>query len=254
MSDAVLAAMIAAGATVLTSLLQLKASIKREVAARAQLNAPRRKARGPFLLLTIMLVGAAVGGFSLAQWMMERERAQELGMRRELQDRVTAADEVLQTRAEARDEIETGVLRRQGAEGTVAITTVAACKAHGGTSAAMAASSTAAAGLATTALAAVPATPSAICAEAEATQVLLCAPIPARASVASVELYSRFADSDMPWSAARSLPGQELEQARFSEKPVELPGDDSTKHICHGFANWSTLHARVARMVVRFTL
>src|SRR5438552_15881544 len=118
MSDAVLAAMIAAGATVLTSLLQLKSSLKREVAARTQVG--RRKSRGPFMLLAVMLVGAGVGGFALAQWTMERERAEALSARRDLQGRVEVlsrtANELLQTRAQARTEIETGVLRRLGAE------------------------------------------------------------------------------------------------------------------------------------------
>jgi len=253
MSDAVLAAMIAAGATVLTSLLQLKATIKREVAARTQID--RRKGRGPFLLVFIMLVAAMVGGFSLAQWLMERERAEESGMRRELQDRVNVlsrtADEVLQSRAQARDEIETGVLRRLGAEGSIALTTVAPCKAPAATAAApviaamkQPASTATPAGAAT----GIP------CAESDAVQVLLCAPVPARASVASIELYSRFADTDTPWSAVRSLPGQELGEARFADKSIEVAGDDATKHICQGFANWSTQHARIARIVVRYTL
>jgi len=245
MSDAVLAAMIAAGATLITSLLQLKASFKREVAARAQAAArvqgERRRTRGPLLLITIMLLGAAVGGFSLDQWLMERERAQASGMQHELQSRLSAADEVLQTRAQARDEIEAGVLRRQGAEGAEALTTVAACKAPGAAPAALGATLAAADG-------------GPACAESDAVQVLVCAPIPAHASVVSVELYSRFADADTSWSAARSLAGQELEQSRFSEKPVEVAGDGPAKHICHGFANWSTQHARVARMIVKYTL
>jgi hypothetical protein len=73
--------------------------------------------------------------------------------------------------------------------------------------------------------------------------------------VTEVELYARPADSDVPWSNSRLLPGTEASQARFAEKYVESPGvDPGTKQVCEGFSHWSAEHARSARMVVRYRL
>jgi hypothetical protein len=96
--------------------------------------------------------------------------------------------------------------------------------------------------------------PGSTCAEADATPVLLCAPIPSNAVVSHVDLFTRFADGDEPWNASQVAAGQEVAQARFSEKKLESLADDGMKHVCHKFANWSTQHARVARMIVRYAI
>src|SRR5262245_59182108 len=74
MSDGVLAAIIAACATVFASFVQLRSSFAKEVAARSQPSSSRKKSRLPFLVLMIMSGGAAVGGFALSQWLTEHER------------------------------------------------------------------------------------------------------------------------------------------------------------------------------------
>jgi hypothetical protein len=48
------------------------------------------------------------------------------------------------------------------------------------------------------------------------------------------------------------MAGQESGQARFAEKYAEGPESPGNKQICEGFAHWSTEHARVARMVIRY--
>jgi hypothetical protein len=83
---------------------------------------------------------------------------------------------------------------------------------------------------------------------------MLCAPIPSNAVVTHVDLFTRFADADATWNASQVSAGQETDQARFSEKKMESLADDGMKHVCHMFANWSTQHARVARMIVRYAL
>jgi hypothetical protein len=47
--------------------------------------------------------------------------------------------------------------------------------------------------------------------------------------------------------------GQETEQARFAEKPMESPEGSASKQVCEGFVQWSQ-HPRTARMVVHFSL
>ena len=63
MSDSILAAIIAATATLSASLLQLRFSIARELAARAQGPVGRKKSRAPFIVLFVMVGAAAVAGF-----------------------------------------------------------------------------------------------------------------------------------------------------------------------------------------------
>jgi hypothetical protein len=98
------------------------------------------------------------------------------------------------------------------------------------------------------------ATPARACTEAEASPVTLCATIPGNASVSEVALFSRAADSETPWSASRYLPGQESGEARFAATYAESAPEASTRQVCQGFAHWSTDHARVVRIVVRYTL
>ena len=62
MSDSILAAIIAATATLSASLLQLRFSIARELAARAQSPGNRKKSRAPFIVLFVMIGASAVAG------------------------------------------------------------------------------------------------------------------------------------------------------------------------------------------------
>jgi hypothetical protein len=48
--------------------------------------------------------------------------------------------------------------------------------------------------------------------------------------------------------------GVAVEQARFGEKPIEIPDTAQTKQVCEMFSNWSSERARVARMLVRYSL
>jgi hypothetical protein len=298
MSETVLAALIAASATILTTMLQLKISLGRDSgpAARAT-SSSRKKPKLPAMLLGVMLTAAAVGGFALSQWFSEHERAQQKELRQELQARITeisrTAGELKQSRLDTFAEVETEVLRRMGGSGIVSLATVGPCHgkpvtvvtpdaadaaattngannggpsassanppsaagsaASGGTSATDSGPRASSAQPSTSAASAAPAAPSA-CAEADATQVMLCVPIPSNAVVSHVDLFTRLADGDAPWNASQVSAGQETDQARFSEKKSESLADDGMKHVCHMFANWSTQHARVARMIVRYAI
>jgi hypothetical protein len=251
MSDSILAAIIAATATLSASLLQLRFSIARELAARAQSPGNRKKNRAPFVVLFVMVGAAGVAGFALSQWLTENERVTQGTLEHELQARVEelsrTANQLELTRAGARAEIEMGVLRKLGTDGVVVMTTVGPCRpalvvsAPGTTSPPGVSAETA-----------TPAAPA--CTETEASAITLCATIPTNATVSEVELFTRLAESEAPWSTSRLTPGQEAGQARFAEKYVESPEGPGTKQICQGFTHWSADHARVARMVVRYSL
>jgi hypothetical protein len=245
-SDSVLAAVIAGTATLSASFLQLRSALLRDGASRSA-AASRRKNRLQLLILLVVIGAAAVGGFAASQWLTNGERAAQAVMQRELQARVAeisrTASQLELTRGSERAEIESGVLRRIGADGVVVTAAVAACRPalnSGPAASAPASDATAAAARG--------------CTEAEASPVTLCATIPANATVTEVDLFSRPADSDAPWGASRLLPGQESGQARFAETYSESAADAGMRQVCQGFAHWSADHARIVRVVVRYSL
>jgi hypothetical protein len=251
MSDSVLAAIITATATVCMSLLNLRFSLGRDGATRVQSAGGKRKGRSPFALLFIIIVASAVAGFALSQWLTEGERVSQSLRERELQDsveRITrTANQLEQTRAGVRAEIEESVLRKIGSDGVVVMATVAACRpslvvSTPGTSTPPGVTSE------TTQ------PPSPTCTESEASSVTLCATIPSNAAITEVQLYTRSDQTDAPWSTSRVMAGQESGQARFAQKYAELPESPGNKQVCEGFTHWSSEHARVARMVVRYSL
>lgn len=240
MSETLVAALIAAAATVSASVLQLKAAVARELATRGQ--GGRRKSRAPVMLIVILLLAAACGGFALAQWLHEGERIEQDELRRELEARIgeigRTATQLELTRSGVRAEIEADVLRRLGENGVSALATVGACKPS----------------TITRVAAVAPENPTPTCSEAEATPVTLCAPLPADASVVAVELFARPADATGDWSASRAAPGQEIERARFSDTFTQSDAGDGSRQLCHTFVHWGSDRPRAARMLVRYAL
>jgi hypothetical protein len=253
MPESVLAAIIAGTATLSASYLQLKSALLREAqAARGPSAAARRRKRVQLIILLVIIGGSAAGGFALSQWLTAGERAAQQTMQHELQTRVAelshTADQLEIARAAGRAEIENEVLRRLGNEGVVVMATVPACHP-------LHPPDPAAADAVASGLDAGPPVPAGRgCSETQANSVVLCATVPAAATITEVELFSRFDDSDLPWSTNRLLPGQESAQARFQEKYTESTPSGGTRQVCQGFAHWSAEHARVARMVVRYSL
>jgi len=251
MSDGVLAAIIAASATVFAALLQLKASFT-HAAARARANNVRGKSRLPQLVIATMLMGAGVCGFALAQWIADHQRAAQELVTAELRARIEQMSRTEGQLTGAYGEIETSVLRNIGLQGVVVMASLPPCKPASGATPSLADSTADA----SDAAAAPPAasTPLGGCTEAEASPVTLCATIPAAATVNDVELYVRPANSEVPWTANRVTPGQEAAEARFGAEPIEIADDATAKQVCERFVQWSTEHGRVARVVVRYTL
>jgi hypothetical protein len=241
MTDSVLAAIIAGTATLSASFLQLRSAILRN---RGQSDTARRKSQVQRFVFLAIVGGSAVSGFALSQWLTQGERNAQGALAKELQARIAevshTAGELEATRAAGRSEIETGVLRRIGGDGVAVTATVPACRV-----------SAAANGAASPAAA--PAPPRA-CSEAEAVPVTLCATVPSAATITEVALFSRADDSDTAWSANRYLPGQEAGQARFADKYSETAPEAGTRQVCQTFAHWSADHARVVRVLVRYSL
>jgi hypothetical protein len=272
--DSVLAAIIAGTATLSASFVQLRSALLREAAGRSS-AASRRRNRLQLIILLAVIGAAGVCGFALSQWLTAGERAAQAVMQRELQARVSeisrTAGQLELTRGSERADIESGVLRRLGNEGIVVMVNVAPCRptpalpAAANTPASPATASgtgtvTPPQGTPTPPATAAPAssegaaTPARPCTEAEASPVMLCASIPATASITEVALFSRAADSSAPWSASRYLPGQESGEARFAPSYSESTPEPGTRLVCQGFAHWASDHARIVRMIVRYSL
>lgn len=235
MSDSILAAIIAGTATLSASFLQLRSAALRD---RGQPGAAQRRKNRVQRIIFLVIIGAsAVSGFAASQWLNEGERLAQGALQKELQARIAevshTAGELEATRAAERAEIETGVLRRIGIDGVAVTATVPACRA---------ATTGDAAGAAR------------VCSEAEAVPVTLCATIPAGATVTEVALFSRRADEETPWSSSRYLPGQEAGEARFADKYSETTPEAGTRQVCQTFAHWSADHARMVRVLVRYSL
>jgi len=227
-SDSLIAALVGALATVVTALIQLRISWRKELRERERGQPITKKSRrGPVLVVFALMIAAGVGGFALSQYFASLQttsrdelRADLNAMRAELS--ATAA-RVEQSRTDERKEIETEVQRadasRMGEEGATAGVLVGPCK---------------------------------DCSEQSSTHVSVCASVPASATVKEVQLYIR-ADDKQPWADARVQPGQEAGQARFAEKYSERP-EEGAKQVCQAFTNWSHEKTRVARIVVKYAL
>jgi len=221
------------------------------------------------MLLVVMLFGAAVGGFALAQWVFTNERVAQQALVRDLRDRIgdltQYKNDIEQNRNELRSIVQAEVMRRIGADGVVVLATAAPCKPPAATEttatspppplAAPAALATAVAKPASSVSvqSRLGPAPLAACQESDAAPIVLCATIPAAAQLGNVDLYVRQSDSTGHWSDSKVMPGEATASARFAAKPVEFADGPALKQVCMGFAQWSD-QTRIARMVVHYSL
>ena len=241
LSDPVMAALIGASATVLAALVQLRLSWRKELKERERGQPITKKTRrGPVIVVFALMIAAAVGGFALSEYFMTLRNGDRDTLRTELQSKLSeisaSAARLERARLAERDQVESGILRaealRRGEEGVAASALVGPCKAQ---------------------IAAGPVSKP-DCNELSAVRVAVCARVPASATVKEVLLYTRFEDTQQPWADSRVQPGQDAGGARFVEKVFERPDGDAAKQVCQGFVNWSGEKARLARILVRYTL
>ena len=235
LSDSIMAALIAAGATVLATLVQLRISWRKELRERERGQPITKKTRrGPVMVVFALMIAAAVGGFALSQYFLSLREVDRDALRSDLQSKLSeinaTAMRLEQARLNERDQIETGARRadaaRLGEEGVAASVVVGPC----------------------------PAVPADHCTEKSAVRVAVCAKVPASASVKEVLLYTRFEDSQAPWADARVQAGQDAGQARFVDKTLERPDGDGVKQVCQAFVNWNREKSRMARILVKYAL
>ena len=241
LSDPIIAAaLIGAAGTVLTALVQLRMSWRRELKDRERGQPITRKTRrGPVITVFVLMIAAGAGGFFLSQYVMSLLDEDRESLRAEVKSRLSeisaSAARLERARLNERGEIESGVLRaearRQGEEGVAASAMVGPCRQEG---------------------AAAPGSKSP-CGEQNAVRVAVCVRVPAAATVREVLLYTRFEESQQPWADSRVQAGQDAGQAKFADKFFERPEDDAAKQVCQSFVNWSADKARQARILVKYS-
>lgn len=240
-SDPITAAFIGAAATVLTALFQLRYSWRRELKERERGQPITKKTRrGPVIAVFVLLIAAAVGGFFLSQYIVSLREDDQVSLRAELHAQLSelnaSAARLEEARLGERGEIEAGILRaaamRGGEEGVVASVLVGPCRADS---------------------AAVSGTKSP-CSEQTAVRVAVCARVPSSATIRDLQLYTRFEDAQQSWADSRVQAGHDAGQAKFVERFFERPDGDAARQVCQGFVNWSSEKARLARVVVKYSL
>jgi len=237
LDDKVVAATVAAAGTVIGALIQLRASWRKEVSERARgVPMTKKSRRGPVLAVGLLLSAAAVGGFSLSQYLVKQSDGESAALRGQLQEQLTqmraTAERLERVTLSDHSSGQRAADDRRGGEGVSVTTTVEPCRAR----------------------AAVAPDAAPACAEQEALRVTLCASVPSSAVVTALILYARPEDSPRPWRESQVAPGQDIGRARFADKPFERAESDQAKQVCTGFSSWDVEQAYSARLVVKYVV
>lgn len=238
LSEPVRAALIGATVTVVMSLLQLFVNSRRQAAERAA-GKPASRKPGNWLAIFALMLACTVGGYAFSEYQDFRDRSDERALREEMQQRlrdigamaVRLEKAALQPAMGNDTEARLAVERRRGLEGVAAVVDLPACG---------------------------PGQPGPegsppTCAEERAAHTVVCAVVPASATVGPVEFFIRRADVEGTWAANRVQADQEVEGARFTGGHVERPAEAGTKEICATLAHRGTSQVRSARLLVRYT-
>ena len=236
LSEPVMAAVIGASATIATALFQLMINARRQAAERAA-GKPASRKSGNWLAIFALMLASVVAGYALAEYQDFRTREDDRMLRQEMQTRLRDIGEVAvrleragQKSDQAGAEAWLAAERRRGAEGVVALIGLSPCAATQSS------------------------TQSALpCSEASALHASVCAIIPAAASVTEVQLFTQLEDAAQPWTQARVQPGQDAGAAKFIDGHYERAQPDA-KEVCQRFAHWNSQKARLARIVVKYTM
>ena len=237
LDDKVTAAAVAAAGTVIGSLIQLRVLWRKETSERSRgVPTTKKSRRGPVLAICLLLIGAAVGGFAVSQYLVRQSDLESAALRGQLQTQlaqINATAERLERAALNEHGSSTRAADdRRGAEALTVTTTIGPCRAG--------------------AVAVADAPPA--CNEQDAQPVTVCASVPSSAAVTVMDLYARPEDSTQPWSESRVAAGQDIGRARFADKVFERAESDQTKQVCTGFASWDGDKRYSARLVVKYLI
>ena len=236
LDDRVTAAAVTAVGTVIGALVQLRLAWRREVSDRARGVPVTKKARrGPVLAVFLLLIAAALGGFAISQYLVDRSQQEAAEVRGEMQTQLAQISATAARLEQATLNDRGRAARAEGdrarPEEATATTTVGPCRVRAVTGSDGAPP----------------------CFEQEALRVTLCESVPSTAVVTATLLYARPEGSTQPWTDFRAAPGQEVGRTRFGDKPFERAESDQTRQVCTGFSTWDGERAYVVRLLVKYS-
>ncbi|HJS21802.1 MAG TPA: hypothetical protein VJ764_04030 [Steroidobacteraceae bacterium] len=233
LSETILAAMIGAGATMLTALSQLMLSLRAKAKAESR---PKRNAMRSLMWMVALLVASAVGGFAYSELRAERTREDTRELRQELTDQLQAlvASTAKLELLGGEDSSDLASLTSAAAieQATESVVHVPACQPK-----------TLALGNDATG-----------CEEADARPVELCVDVPAGAHVAAIELYARSDATFADWADNGVTLNEDFGGGRFAPSTFAYPSVAEVRAVCTKLVHWSSAHGHVARMVVRYAI
>jgi hypothetical protein len=235
LSETIVAAVIGAGATMLTAMFQLGIALRAKAKSETR---PKRSSMRPFVAVFAMLIASAVGGYAYSELRAERVREDTRELRTELSKQLqalalsTAKLELLGD--ERAEELGLGALVKGAAPDQVieSVIHVPPCQ-----------PTSQAAG-----------NEPANCSESAATSFELCGDIPASATVTAIELYARDDRSIEGWEKSGVVIDRDFGGGRFQASSFAYPADSVTRAVCTRLVHWNSEHGHMARMVVRYTL
>jgi hypothetical protein len=219
LSPNTVAALIGAAVTLLAALINLRIAWRREVVSRLQAKRGGKVKRGLLPAIGFLVVASAVGGYSLALYLMHQRESDLAALRNEMSARagqMQLAAERLEAAATER--------QRRGAEGLWSEVRVAPCVARG----------------------------DAACQRDDAPRVAACVSLPPQAGHVDVVPFARLAAADAPGAALPVALGADLGQARIAAAPVERDDGRGGRQLCLDAWSWDPERWLELRIVVRY--
>jgi len=237
-SEPVVAAIIAATATIVSALVQLRVAARKQAAERAAGRPPTKTNR--WIAIVGLMLASAVGGYAFSEYRSFSQRDDDRMLRDEMHSRLKDIGAMavriekanLQTAPQSEADMRLAVERKRGLEGVAAVVNVPTCRAS---QPGMAASPGG-------------------CGEADAPRTAVCAVVPLVAVVTEVQVFIRAEDAAGSWSGSKVESGQDAGGARFVDSHFERSREADGKEVCMNVAHWAADKGRSARILVRYTL
>jgi hypothetical protein len=232
LSPNTVAALFGAAVTLVAALINLRIAWRREIVSKLQTKRGGKVKRGLLPAIGFLVFAAAVGGYSLALYLMHDREADVAALRAELRDRATqmqqAAERLEVARVQERQlvlgEAAAAERQRRGAEGLSSELRVAPCAARA----------------------------DAACTRDEALRVAACVKLPPNAGQVGLQPFARLALPDAPGAVVPVALGAELGQARLAAAPVERDDGQGGRQLCLDAWSWDSERWLELRIVVRY--
>lgn len=232
LSPNTVAALIGAAVTLLAALINLRIAWRREVVDRLQAKRGSKARRGLLPAIGFLVVASAVGGYSLALYLMHQRESDLATLRDEMRTRAgqmqLAAERLEAARVQERQLVLTEAAaterQRRASEGLSSDLRVAPCTARAESA----------------------------CTREDAPRVAACVNLPANAGHAEVVPFARLAAVDAPGTPIPVALGADLGHARIASAPVERDDGRGGRQLCLDAWSWDAERWLELLIVVRY--